>query len=1095
MSVEEKCSSGSSARRSERPSVSSLASTASPSADESDSGFHGYRSRRHHRSPDGRSLEEGSECLRALDDRLNTSCDSSVILRPGDRQPLYANAPPKPKRLNSSRDYSTSPERSPERDERDPRVYTDHGGGGSVVVGVPDGRALHYHPPTAERRTPDAYGVTAGGGRGDYEDVYGDSNGSNSIPHSPVRRPDQRDSYASSRSGGTRLSEEFQLSDTLRSNIYRQEDTLPRVSSINPHHRHHRLPGPPRPHSADFLEYDRKHSGGGGDMWSYRRGSGGDLPRHQDIRPKSSIGQNESDHWSEENYAQKMRQSSLYHSHMHSRSSSRYSPAGPADSPCSEIHHVNNTHSNVPQRVPPAGAATPDLYTPYKPNNSTPSPASTTTNSLRRGAGQESKENNKRLDGRLDGSQDHLAESRHYTRQDLRQTPRPDGRQDTWPDPRPNQRAGVSQDPRRVYNHDELPNKHEPSPNTTMNSIPTPPGSHHNSASPNGSINNSFMRSASARLPRHRLPDDAMNTSLPDDGSDSDSRKIQQREESMKRLLEWKQRMLQSPLTRKPTTTRSEGTTTPQPRTTNEAYRQQVLNELATQEARTKVMQNQAHLQNSSVPGMETTLIPPPPVPLSGPPHGYQTGGALPTRMTSPGPNNKYAPMSHGGLGPPGLSPSSTGLPGERPAPQGGSSHPGSDSGGGGSGGGGSGSGSKRREGRRENSRTRHMSGGESRRSTSASRYNSYSSDEDDLMEERETRKKSRRSSRRSSADLTRDSRRMMSAVEGSRGWDCDQPHDIHPDVPTNNVPPCEYSLDNHHYLPQQIPPLTDLPKVSPDYVNINVVSESRGERGSAVNVPPGHINTPEVNNLYSERTVSQRAEPVFIEKHEGYDEVRRFDPSQSEEDKPASVTRNCEQSFVYSDQIYATRDPYYVSDVQLPAMNDCKFEEEKSSCLPSVSSEVPMDLNTSYVSQNSVHNQFQVNSDAYDLRDYGKDRRPIDVNKSFLHEAQVRDESLDSTGGFSSYDSHSIHKIDNVGMHIPQKSSSQDDTTSTGKYSDSGYDTLRAEMSMRRDEKRSVREGTVWTGDNMDSSPECSSVVRRRGFDPTGRRPETWSV
>lgn len=43
----------------------------------------------------------------------------------------------------------------------------------------------------------------------------------------------------------------------------------------------------------------------------------------------------------------------------------------------------------------------------------------------------------------------------------------------------------------------------------------------------------------------------------------------------MKRLLEWKQRMLQSPLTRKPNG-RPDGTVTPQPRTNNEAYRQQV---------------------------------------------------------------------------------------------------------------------------------------------------------------------------------------------------------------------------------------------------------------------------------------------------------------------------------------------------------------------------------------------------------------------------------------------------------------------------------------------------------------------------------------
>lgn len=43
----------------------------------------------------------------------------------------------------------------------------------------------------------------------------------------------------------------------------------------------------------------------------------------------------------------------------------------------------------------------------------------------------------------------------------------------------------------------------------------------------------------------------------------------------MKRLLEWKQRMLQSPLTRK-TSPRPDATATPQPRTNSEAYRQQV---------------------------------------------------------------------------------------------------------------------------------------------------------------------------------------------------------------------------------------------------------------------------------------------------------------------------------------------------------------------------------------------------------------------------------------------------------------------------------------------------------------------------------------
>ncbi|XP_069195157.1 uncharacterized protein [Procambarus clarkii] len=1064
-SLEEKWGSGSSARRSERPSVSSLASTASPSADESDSGFHGYRSRRY-RSPEGRSLDEASESSRVQGDRLNTSCDSSVILRPGDRQPLYANAPPKPKRLNSSRDYSTSPERSPERDERDPRTYTDHGGGGNGTIEThnPDGRGLHYHPPAAERRTPDAYGVTAGGGRGDYEDVYGDSNGSNSIPQSPVRRPDQRDSFASSRSGGTRLSEELQLSEPLRSNFCRQDDTLPRVSHTDPH-KNHRPTGPPRPHSADFLDYNRKHNSS--NMWSYRRGSGGDLARHEETRPKSSVGQNESDHWSEENYAQKMRQSSLYHSHMHSRSSSRYSPAGRGESPGSDHHHMNSVHGGVSQRVPPAGAATPDLYISHKPAT-TPTPPSA-TNSLRRGAGQDLKEV-----PRQDAGQESWEDHRQYPRHVLRQ----DGRQERRSDTRQNHRQDPCQDHRRAYNHEEPVYKHETSPNTTLNSVPTPPGSYPNSASPNDSVNNSFMRSASARLPRHCLQDDMMNTSLQDDGSDGDSKKMQQREESMKRLLEWKQRMLQSPLTRK-TNSRPDATATPQPRTNNEAYRQQVLNELVTQEARTKIIQSHAHTQ-SLLPGKESGLKSP--GTTIGMPQGYtgntvlgQPHGSAHSIEWVPGnlPKNQ-GPMNYGSMNLGGLS-SPCGMLNERPAPQGGASHQGSDS-----------SSTKRREGRRESSRTRHISGGDSRRSTSASRYNSYSSDEDDLLEERETRKRTRRNSRRSSADLSRDSRRIGSAPEGWGRDNEERPEDSS-DFPRDDM--TENPAD--HYGSQQIP-LPDITTSSPDYVNINIVNEAR--EGKHFSTPRGTTNIVDVENMYNERTVSQRAVPVFIEKHEGFDEVRKYEPRQQEAEKQLGVSRKYEQSYVYSDQFYATRDPYYVSDVQMPAVNDNKFEEEKSNNNP-VNTGLHKELNSSYDAQNSSQSKFQSNSSFFEQRDNSKESGlSAEKNKSFLHNISGREESHESSVGYSSYESHAAHKAEIVNLHVSQRGVIQDDTTSTGKYSDSGYDTLRAEMSLHRDEKRNIRGGSLWNPDSLESSPECSSVVRRQGFDRTARRPETWS-
>lgn len=53
-----------------------------------------------------------------------------------------------------------------------------------------------------------------------------------------------------------------------------------------------------------------------------------------------------------------------------------------------------------------------------------------------------------------------------------------------------------------------------------------------------------FLRSASARLPRKSDADEVGTPTGVRDGE-------RKREESMKRLLEWKQRMLQSPLTRK----------------------------------------------------------------------------------------------------------------------------------------------------------------------------------------------------------------------------------------------------------------------------------------------------------------------------------------------------------------------------------------------------------------------------------------------------------------------------------------------------------------------------------------------------------------
>merc|ERR1719458_1926899 len=95
-----------------------------------------------------------------------------------------------------------------------------------------------------------------------------------------------------------------------------------------------------------------------------------------------------------------------------------------------------------------------------------------------------------------------------------------------------------------------------------------------------------FRRSASARLPRNKNRGDALNNTFNEESGDS-GRSGEQvgREESMKRLLEWKQRMLQSPLTRKSSRNASRTQTptnsdSPVPSLNNDDIRKKVLEEL-----------------------------------------------------------------------------------------------------------------------------------------------------------------------------------------------------------------------------------------------------------------------------------------------------------------------------------------------------------------------------------------------------------------------------------------------------------------------------------------------------------------------------------
>ncbi|XP_059482898.1 uncharacterized protein LOC132201047 isoform X3 [Neocloeon triangulifer] len=390
---------------SSRPSVSSV----SQSADDSDSGFHGYRSPRGNTTPrqggDGASAKEGVE---------------TNGWGPPNMQPLYANAPPKPKRLPQG----DSPEPSPERPPH-PQQLTPRGG----IYGV----SPRSH---TEGRTPDPYGRPL-----DYEDVYGRKGAWPPPPPQAYMNEPKLDNHKSSPHDNNNYAKPPpDVTKTYVKPVGPQRPlepptkqpppaTLPkqafRMTSPAPPVKPRPKPPaghPPRPHSADFLETD------------IRDVPPSVVPRREKNsrpveRPKSSIEVHNDDYWSEESYARKMRQSLYMHAQAHS---GRTTPMQ---------KHPGETKVKPPTHARP-GVAQPD--------------------------------------GRVAEEQQIVGPSRRYS---------------------------------------EQMDRH----------------------------GNQFMRSASARLPRHKSRHEQHEqTEAP--GSE---KKIQQREESMQRLLEWKQRMLQSPLTRK----------------------------------------------------------------------------------------------------------------------------------------------------------------------------------------------------------------------------------------------------------------------------------------------------------------------------------------------------------------------------------------------------------------------------------------------------------------------------------------------------------------------------------------------------------------
>ena len=208
------------------------------------------------------------------------------------RQPLYANAPPKPKRVNNtSRDEADySPDNSPER----------HDSQLTSPTYLEDPQVRHRMP--QERRTPEAYG------RSKFEAHYNSSQ--------------QQKDYEEVYNNGYQV-EQRKHSEEVWHYTQQQSRSVVRGQPMPTDSTPTSLPQTrvPRPHSADFLEYEAEGVQRQEEPTRSKHES-----RQQPQRPKSCIGEKQrpDDFWSEEVYAQKMRESAGWqYDHREVRSQSR----------------------------------------------------------------------------------------------------------------------------------------------------------------------------------------------------------------------------------------------------------------------------------------------------------------------------------------------------------------------------------------------------------------------------------------------------------------------------------------------------------------------------------------------------------------------------------------------------------------------------------------------------------------------------------------------------------------------------------------------------------------------------------------------------
>ncbi|KAL0868486.1 hypothetical protein ABMA27_007968 [Loxostege sticticalis] len=322
-----------------------------------------------------------------------------------------------------------------------------------------------------ERRTPDAYGRSnsmaaynkAGPKGGDYEDVYGTYAAENEYGKTYAKSPNttQPNQHQQSAEYGTTYTQEKTFSGPA---VLRRRKM--QSSGIQP--------PMPRPHSADFLEYESKNEMLNKTMPTRTTCD----PPKQPQRPKSSLDINSyydpsSDrYYSEESYAEKMRQSAQY----------LQQGMGPRN-------------IQIPLAKYASGLAEKQLSSAYSQiSNNNYEPEFSANKAPRENASFSSKYGDlEGLNSNWTLKEKNLENQKEYL-----------------------YRSGsVMSDGSNVSAFTKDMNRFDQNPD-------------------------SFMRSASARLP---------STGNEKEGE----KKVQQREESMKRLLEWKQRMLQSPLTRKST--------------------------------------------------------------------------------------------------------------------------------------------------------------------------------------------------------------------------------------------------------------------------------------------------------------------------------------------------------------------------------------------------------------------------------------------------------------------------------------------------------------------------------------------------------------